>query len=277
MNEIGHVKGRQKEWAIDQGFDLDQDNYVKDMEKNFFTSLSDETIRDLKGGDGAEIKDDKTRTKVYATHSSSALVCNVFEYWRYRDKSVLATALKLSKGIKTLSFEQKLSMGMQGSMPNLDLFLILEDGQAVAVESKFTEWMSKSSRKELFAESYFKNGMKRWSDVGLPNCQELAEKLNENPDEYQYLNAAQLLKHALGLANMHTNRSKLIYLYYEYKNSDISKIHMNEIRNFSEGVRGELNFSALTYQDMYNMLKDFSSELEEEYLGYLKERYFLKI
>ena len=274
MNETEQVKIQQKIWADRNGIDLDQDNYVKKMRENFFLPLSGDTIRDLKSGDGAEFKGEKTRTKIFATHSSSALVCNVFEYWRYRNKSVLAKAMKLGKGIKTMCFEQKLSMGMKGSMPNLDIFMILEDGEAVAVESKFTEWMSTKTKTALFAESYFKGRAKRWSDVGLPNCQKMAEELNKNPHKYQYLNAPQLLKHALGLANMHSNRSTLLYLYYDSRDSELSEIHKNEIRDFRKNIKGELNFRALTYQNLFEETRKYSADLDSEYLEYLGKRYF---
>lgn len=274
MKETELVQKQQKIWADQNSIDLDQDNYVKKMRENFFLPLSGDTIRDLKGGDGAEFKGEKTRTKIFATHSSSALVCNVFEYWRYRDKSILAKAMKFDKGIKTMCFEQKLSMGMQGSMPNLDIFMILEDGLAVAVESKFTEWMSTKTKTSLFAESYFKGRAKRWSDVGLPNCQNLAEELNKTPHKYQYLNAPQLLKHALGLANMHSNRAALLYLYYDSMDSEVSEIHKNEIRDFSQNINRELNFRALTYQKLFEAMQKYSADLDSEYLEYLKKRYF---
>lgn len=274
MNEIEQIKQQQKAWGSNNGVDLDQDNYVKEIAENFFIPLSDETVRDLKGGDGSEIKDDNTRTKVYATHSSSALACNVFEYWRYHDKSILGKSMQLGKSIKTMCFEQKLSMGMKGRMPNLDVFMILEDGQSVAIESKFTEWMSRKSKKDLFTKSYFENGIKRWSDVGLPNCQKVAEKLNKKPDTYKYLNATQLLKHALGLAKMHSNSSILLYLYYDFKDSEISKTHTAEIDKFREDIQEELSFRGLTYQDLFKSMTKHESKIGQEYLDYLKERYF---
>lgn len=87
MNEIEKIKKHQKAWADSNGIELDQDNYVDvyELNKNFVVPLSAETIRDLTGGDGSEYpKDEKTRTKILATHSSSALVCNFFEYWRFK-------------------------------------------------------------------------------------------------------------------------------------------------------------------------------------------------
>tara|TARA_R100001143_G_C3361001_1_gene135709 strand:- start:19615 stop:20430 length:816 start_codon:yes stop_codon:yes gene_type:complete len=271
MNGIDIIKTELIKWARNKNIEIDNDAYVKSMDDNFIVKLSDESLRDLKGGDGSEIKDDKTRTKIFALHSSSALVCNFFEYWRFRDKSALAKALKFNQGIKSLVYEQKLSMGMQGKMPNLDLFMILTDGQAVAIESKFTEWMSKISKKEPFAESY-KVG-DRWNDVGLPNCQKMVDKIDSKKEKFFYLNAPQLLKHALGLANMHSNKSELIYLYYNIDTS-VSEIHKTEIERFKNTLKGELNFKALTYQELFQTFEKFNSEIDSDYQNYLKSRYF---
>lgn len=271
MSTIDKIKLKLKEWADKNKIELDDDYYVKNMDENFILNLSDESIRDLKGGDGAEINDDKTRTKIFAVHSSSALVCNFFEYWRFRDKALLAKAFKFDQGIKSLVYEQKLSMGMQGNMPNLDLFMILNNGQAVAVESKFTEWVSKKSKNKPFADSYKKRD--RWNEVGLPNCQKLVDKIYSEDESFLYLNAPQLLKHALGLANMHSNKSKLIYLYYDFDTS-ISEIHKKEIERFKNALNGELNFKELTYQELFREIQKNKSDIEEEYLSKLEEKYF---
>lgn len=273
MSTIDNIKSKLKEWADKNNIELDDDYYVKKMDENFIVNLSDESIRDLKGGDGAEIKDDKSRTKIFAIHSSSALVCNFFEYWRFRDKALLAKAFKFDQGIKSLVYEQKLSMGMQGNMPNLDLFMILNNGQAVAVESKFTEWVSKKSKNKPFADSY--KTRDRWTEVGLPNCQKLVDKIYSKDEKFLYLNAPQLLKHALGLANMHSNKSKLIYLYYDFDTS-ISEIHKSEIERFKNALNGELSFNTLSYQELFREILVYSPAIDEGYFKDLKERYFLK-
>lgn len=274
MIEVNQIKELQKAWAHKNGYELDNDNYVKDMNKNFFSTLNEDTIRDLKGGNGSEIKDEKTRTKIFATHSSSALACNVFDYWRTRDKKLLSKSLELKKGIKSLCFEQKLSMGMQGTMPNLDVFMILDNGQAVAIESKFTEWMSKKSKSKPFADSYLENNAKRWTDLGLPQCQDLVENIVDNKKEFKYLDAPQLLKHSLGLANMHSSKSMLIYLYFEIENSPVAEAHQKEIKDFKKKLDGELNFTVITYQAMFEIMEKNRTELDTDYIKYLQNRYF---
>tara|TARA_R110002096_G_scaffold97694_6_gene217675 strand:+ start:9205 stop:10029 length:825 start_codon:yes stop_codon:yes gene_type:complete len=274
MNQVDKIKEGLIDWAKNENKNIDKDGYVNNVEDNFYLKLSEESVRNLVGGDGSEYpKDDKTRTKIMALHSSSALCCNVFEYWRSRDRKILAKAMGYSRNIKSLVYERKLSMGMQGSKPNLDIFFIMDDGKAVAIESKFTEWMAPKSKKSLFADSYFKDGIERWKEVGLPNFQKLANQLNEDASMYKHLDVAQLLKHGLGLANMHGLNSDLVYLYYDTPDTEISNNHKNEIKLFSDTVGGELNFKAITYQQLLAEIKE--GFIAESYINYLESRYAL--
>jgi len=275
MKSKEEVLSSQKNWAERQEIDIDVDQYVISRDNNFFGELSGETLRDFADGDGSEIRDNpKIRTKIFATHSSSALACNFFEYWRFRDRKPLAAALGLNKQIKALVFEQKFSMGMSGNMPNLDLALILSDGTVVGIESKFTEWMSPHD--SIFRESYFKNKKKRWRDVGLPACQDLAQSIHKGTVTFRHLNAPQLLKHALGIGNMTSASSRLIYLYFDlHRSSDIRKKHDEEISRFKNLVNGELQFKAITYQQLFSKLKKNTADSEHtNYFGYLENRYF---
>lgn len=268
------VLNKQIAWAKNENLDLGANDYLTEWPKNFFKhSLNDETERDFRKANGSEfIAKDGKLPKICALHSSAALVCNVFDYWRNRDKSPLKKALGLDADVKAFTFEQKLTMGMVGSPPNLDLFIVLENGFAVAVESKFTEWMTKSS-KANFSASYF-DGSIRWEDVGLPHCQRLACKIfDDGKTEYHYLDAPQLLKHALGLANTHSSRSTLLYLYFDLaEDSDDGKEHREEIERFRNEIGDELNFRALTYQEVFGNMKRHVTD--QGYLGYLGKRYF---
>lgn len=279
MNKTDQIKEQQKKWAKSKGILLDDDNYVKRINDNFFIPLSESTKKDLMGGDGSEYpRDKKTRTKILATHSSSALLCNFFEYWRSNDKAVLSNVLGYKQNIKSLVFEQKLCMGMKGSKPNLDIFLIMEDGLSVAIESKFTEWMNHKTKSEPFAKSYFKDDIKRWEEVGLPKYQKLAEDIKIGTSyNFKHLNAPQLLKHALGLARMHSNRSHLLYLYFNIKGTAISEAHCDDINEFKKALNGKLNFREITYQQLFKSLETNRKDIDEEYLEYLQTRYFFNV
>ena len=208
-----------------------------------------------------------------ALHSSSALVCNVFDYWRDQDKSTLADALGIKQHITRIKFEEKFPTGVGPRSPNLDIVLFLADDALVAIESKFTEPFG-GGRKNLIQEKYFANGKKRWSQAGLSHCQKLAENLLD--ENYKYLDAAQLLKHMLGLANANKRQWKLLYLWFDPGGS-AGKEHQNEIDRFINAVNGDgEKVRAMTYQSLFNRLsKKLNAQHEHaNYKNYLEKRYF---
>lgn len=167
---------------------------------------------------------------------------------------------------------------MQGSKPNLDIFLIMENGLSVAIESKFTEWMNHKRNSKPFTESYFNNGIKRWEEVGLPNCQKLAEDISNGlAYKFKHLNAPQLLNHALGLSRMHSNHSHMLYLYFDIEGSAISEEHLKEIVKFKKTLNGELSFRAITYQDLNKPIRNNDYKIDDDYLIYLNQRYFVNL
>jgi hypothetical protein len=267
MNTKLELLSHLNEWSKTEG-------YFENINDNLFLNLSDITMQEFAKADGSEMVDKNgSKAKMKAVHSSSALVCNFFEYWRDKDKISLKKSLGLRSNIKLFTFEQKFSMGMQGTMPNLDLFLLLEDGSPIGIESKFTEWMEKTDSK--FADSYFANGVKRWSKAGLPKCQELAEEIYSKKQSKGYLDEAQLLKHALGIANKLGKQATLVYLYYDLdEKSEVGRIHKEEIREFKDRINGELNFHEKTYQTVFQKLEKLEKAKHEDYLKYLKRRYF---
>ena len=264
-------------WAEERGIET-EDDYVKVLENNLFSELDPLTKHDFESASGSELKaKEGEKPKAYALHSSSMLAVNVFDYWRKKDKEAMAKALKIDS-IRHFWFEQKLTMGMGGAPPNLDLFIIKNNGFAVAIESKFTEWMSKHSKSEPFAKSYFEDERKRWEEVGLPNAQKLAQKIAHDNEKFHYLNAPQLLKHALGLANTHSSRSQLIYLFYDLeKESEVSKKHHAEISKFRDMLGDELQFHSMTYQEFIKRLNSNFKTKHNEYFDYLNRRYNLTL
>jgi hypothetical protein len=140
---------------------------------------------------------------------------------------------------------------------------------------------------------YFTGGRAFWSEQGLPQCQQLAEDLRSGRARFKHLHAAQLLKHALGLARAADSnaeggtawastrevprtagnaQSDLRYLYYEWPRGPAAA-HRAEIERFGERVCAEIRFSASTYQDLYRAL-DADARVDRAYLEYLRARYF---
>ena len=208
---------------------------------------------------------------MYSLWSSSALACNVFDYWRKRPLVPLLNALGLQAvGYQEPRFEQKFRTGVRSARANLDVLLETREseGLTVAIESKFTE-PYQSGEKECLRPSYFVKP-KTWEK--LPLCRAVAESLT-NPMGFEYLDVGQLLKHILGLTGAFgAKRFVLHYLWYDVCGSDAAAKHRDEISRFSSLVANEVHFSAGTYQDVFRRLVAVMSGTPYE--AYLRSRYF---
>lgn len=263
------IKNSQKSWAKSKRKSFDSKGYVDAVETNFWKPLSVRASNAFGDGAGSELKG-----KMRALHSSSALAANFFDYWTDRDKAILLCALGVdADSAKSLHFEDQFPTGLGGTPPHLDVVITLYSGFVIAIECKFTEPLGRSTGgKPKFKPSYFPSSGGLWTQVGLPQCQRLAEELREDPRGFQYLDSGQLLKHALGLATKCGDKFSLYYLYYD-GTGDRSKSHKREIAHFEDRVGDEIRFKAITYQDVFHKLK-VSEQINPGYLEYLGSRYF---
>ena len=70
---------------------------------------------------------------------------------------------------------------------------------------------AESTREKTFKSKYFPESTELWSSRGLSACQTLAREMHEGTARFRYLDAPQLLKHALGLATQHPGNFELYY------------------------------------------------------------------
>ena len=245
MDSEQDIKGAQQGWACSKGIQFNSRGYMREVKANLWRPLSIRARQGFERGAGSELRDN-----MRALHSSSALVVNFFDYWTNRDKSPLLSALGLEPECgSALDFEVQFPTGLVGTPPHLDLAITDCTGFVVAVESKFTEHLRHS--KSSFTKAYFPKATGRWIEKDLPACQSLAEELwaeerRGDRQRFQYLDARQLLKHALGLATQLGNRFRLYYLYYACP-GDRLEAHKREVDEFDRCVGDELRFKALTY------------------------------
>jgi hypothetical protein len=264
---------QQRKWAESRGLKPDTRGYLPDVASNLLRPINLKTKSAFENGSGSELQDTPTRqAKMKALHSSSALAVNVFDSWVSRDKSALQAALQIDTAISTIAFEAQFPTGLMGNPPNLDVALELSDGFVIGIESKFSEWLSpKSVSKDPFKSKYFPEGAGLWEQKGLPGSQELAGQMNSGATRFRYLDAAQLLKHALGMATQLGDRFSLYYMYLELPGKE-SSIHVEEVRQFASFVGAELGFKAITYQQLLSSLQH-EQGADSEYLDYLRKRY----
>jgi len=148
------------------------------------------------------------------------------------------------------------------------------DGSRIAIESKFTEWMTaKRLKVDDFRDKYLGAQRNLWADVGLPECQSIAADIVAGRRQFRRLDALQLLKHALGLAVSSGRPFALIYLYFDVDGgSDVAERHRAEITEFARRLDEALGFKAMTYQQLFSSLASVGG-VDSGYLDYLQARY----
>lgn len=266
MKQCDAWKQQQQKWAGEYGRSYDSSGYVYQLNDNLFQPLSPEAEADFRAGSGGELE-----RKVCALHSSAALVCNVFDYWRARSLACLGAALGTGGTIEGMRFEAQFPTGLPGNPPNLDVALRLESGQVWAIESKFTEPFGKKASGS-FKSKYFPGGCGIWRSYGLSQSAELAEAIQDGRERFLRLDAPQLLKHALGLQVNHPGCFTLCYLYADGDGEEAAA-HRAEIRRFGAGIEGDFPFVAMAYQSLFERLRVPGAGGDAAYFEYLEQRY----
>ena len=291
MDAQSYIIERQRLWAERQGIRLgsslrhaesEEDRArgaktrVYDLHDNLFEPLMDEARQEFEAGDGGELNVNSGDGNMYAVHSSSALCCNLFHYWRRTGQfSPMAQACRLpSTGIQHVRFEVKHRIADRfDRAPNLDVefgYGASNRLRASAIECKFGEPFGREHqglRKAYLEEPSL------WQD--LPGCQELAIQISPEDRRFKHLHAAQLLKHVLGLKNSYGKEGfRLLYLWYAVPGSQGVQ-HAQEIEEFTAiAVRDGILFQSLTYQQVIARLASDHRETHRAYIDYVTERYF---
>jgi hypothetical protein len=265
------IKTRQRAWATRTGQTYDADGYCLCVDDNLFQGLSPAARMDFESGDGTELGKNGSRGKILALHSSSALACNWFDYWRGRDLTPLSRAFGVPARFSTLALEQKFPTGLGGIGSNLDV-LLCADKIPFAVESKFTEPYTKSKLKTFLKPKYFQGNRDLWTEAGLPGCQSVAEALRVERHAFNVLDVAQLLKHMLALAHNFGPHWSLCCLWFEVPGS-VADRHRRELTDFTTQIGTDTKFLAVTYQELFARMMLFVGQDDSEYMAYLRDRY----
>jgi len=268
-----HICDTQVAWSSTILRDPRRSDYAATLGENLFlNALRPQTEAEFQHADGAELQDGTTRpAKMRALISSSALAVNFFDAWRDASSAVLGRALGVETPVVSLRFEYKPENYPVGpGSPNLDLLLTLAGGHRVAIESKFAEPFRSPGDDALLSPKYFPAQSRLWDIAGLPRAQQLAGQLSAR---WEYLDAAQLLKHMLGLANDGEIPCTLLYLWYDTGLPDAAA-HRSEITRFADLIAGDrIAFRARTYQEAYDAILDRDQPVDGWY-EYMKARYF---
>ncbi len=223
---------------------IDDNGYAPDFHDTLLPMVSPEDFEaDLSAGDGNELQ-----TKFRAAHSSSGLAVNCFAPFR---RQIADLTLPGSGPFKALQFERKCPTGLRGGRaPNLDVVLSSPTNM-IGVESKLTEYLAR--HRAAFSPAYAEQIRDERREQGY--FREML-RLIDAPESYVWLDAAQLIKHAFGLARTFRDQPvTLLYLYWEPANPDASPefaAHRQEIAAFAERVAGSSpEFRAMSYPELW--------------------------
>lgn len=271
------IRRLQREWAEARGLAVDAKDNLADYRQNLRTALSKRAVDAFRISATAELVDSANGgpAKMRALYSSSALAANLFDYWSSRDAGPLLRALHIDGTPTSLEFEAPLRTGY-ATPPQLDVLIRLSGGGLVGIESKFTDWMTKKSKQAEKLSPYFQvdGSSSYWSRAGLAASHKLAKSILDTPDRFEVLDVPQLLKHALGLHKAAGQKPwRLVYVYYAGSGA-IATSHDDELARFTAAVGTEVHFSSMTYQALVASLVNAPSDVDAEYVAYLRERYF---
>ena len=254
--------------------------------------------QELRHGDGNELDDITYKSglrrpaKFCASYSSSALTVNTFAPFRARPAAL--TIAGIAGFTSPPKFEAKCPNGLfetngeQSRSPNLDVLAFAGD-TVVAVESKFLETLSK--KKQDLSPKYVDpflgtSGAPAIAEPVWTEMYKRVARMTAYPGEdlpYTYLDAAQLVKHYLGLKVTHRNQARtLVYLYWEPTNADdigAYQQHRKEVADFTARVSGgDTKFLSLSYRQLWQEWETSSTwRGMREHLVRLRARYSFPI
>lgn len=244
--------------------------YTRRLSDNLFEPLCVDAEREYRGADGGELGREAGRPgKMQAVHSSSALGCNTFHYWRRIGH--MGTALHscgLPTDVNGTTFEGRLPISERYRYaPNLDVLVTHTDGTVSAIECKFGEPFGARQKPTLSGRYLDDTASALWHAV--PALRDLAI---HGQTQFTKLDVPQLLKHILGLTRRCGTRGRLLYLYYDVPFQD-GVTHRDEIARFREVARTDgVAFSALSYQTLIlRLAADYSAH--HGWIDYMAERY----
>lgn len=194
--------------------------------------------------------------KFLSPQSSSALAVNCFGWFLEKpDQLPPFPGVDISWPPVALRLEAEMRFPWSGGKhPWLDAAIETRD-ELIGVESKrFEPFRDKKIAK--FADAYDRPV---WDNDMAP-YRAMLDQLRDKPTLYRFLDAAQLVKHALGLATQSRRQGKraiLLYLFAEpdaIEGRSISSVHHDahrgEIADFAQAViSGEVGFHAKSYAE----------------------------
>ena len=270
IRTVENITAQQLTWARQNKIALEK-SYTSRVEDNIFGGqLHPATRLEYEKGKGHELEG-----HMKALHSSSALVVNVFDYWRRVGRiQDMAECCGAEGSVTEMEFEKTHPIkGVTRTPPHLDV----EFGGTLplAIESKFTETYRRKTRRPLASTHLDKYIEKDDIWVGLPRLRAVAESIvrqSADRTQFEYLDVPQLVKHVLGLNGAYQGHFSLLYLWYRVESPEAAQ-HEHELGEFVAHVGDEIGFRTMTYQELFNRIRRLPN-FDPAYVEYLEARYF---
>jgi len=244
----------------------DPGGYVSKPEENLILGVAPDLIRpDYEKGSGHEWP-----LKFRAIHSSAALAANTFGRFKSEPSRLTFSG---NRGFDSLKLEARCLTGLGGTPPNLDVLLRSAD-TVIGIESKLLEPLT--PREPKFAASYSRSRLPLCDDIWWS----LLEDLRQGPRSQ--LDAAQLVKHYLGLRKQYPAGKKVLLVYLFWKPLNAAEfyeysVHARDLERFHNAVQGSqtVRFMAMDYLELWDAWMNEKDMAEHARL--LKDRYCVEI
>jgi hypothetical protein len=291
------ILSRQRRWAELRRIDVSDAGHALAPDSNLLQPLSPESRSELEGAPRRPLGDGQKPGDLQLLHSTDALVCNVFDYWRERELAPLSEACGADSRVHRLRYAQHDDSsggedmraahgdGSSGSdaINPPDMLLHGEDARATAIVASFTE--PYASRHPAGCEDTrglsFMLGSQATGRLlegealpgSLPGCYNLASDLHANRDRFRTLPVVRLLDLCNELTRRHGHRGfRLLYLWFDGEGHCAGR-HLGEIDRFRMRIGGEVDFAAQSWQELFQRLHHAGAD-HRRYLDYLQARYF---
>lgn len=247
---------------------------VSSLEENLHEALTEPELAEFARGAGQETRLGGHMSSVF---SSSALFVNVLGFWRHRGLIAdVAMALGSVRPESSLQYERRVRIYRWGTPAHLDGAIEGGDLAPIGIEAKYLEPFRKQPDPAL--EAYLLPGREReaiWDGLARLRC--VAEDLHAKRLVYDFLDAGQLVKHALGLTRSYGHLGfELTYLWFRFPDAAASDELADEVDDFAARVAPDVRLRGVTYQELVARLPN-AHEVPgyAAYRAYLAERYAL--
>ena len=200
---------------------------------------------------------------------------NAFGPWRLHAETLAIAGVD---GFSSLRFEGKCpirGVPAKREPPNLD---VVAEISVVAIESKLIEYLT--AKKVAQFDDVYEEPV---SELADSSWAAVYGRLKEAPNEFQCFDAAQVVKHYLGLKSVFSARDvTLVYVYWEppdHKAHRLFEQHRDEVASFAQDLADpSVTFASLTYPELWDAWsKQDRPGWLQEHVDLLRRRYLVPV